>query len=155
MPRRSPRFLPSVSNDAPTSVDTDSSRNLSSTSPCASTACNPISIVNSITLTIAYTGNDDSIITISITNGTCSILEEYMTNHNEKKTAKSTIILKNLPTYLYTHLCAACLDEHQSSWKSVQLLCSFLPAMYITRANLPYKRELIIQTLISHIQNLQ
>jgi hypothetical protein len=163
MPRRSPRLhsssVPSEQNVAiPPPSDTDPSRNNSVPAPqVAVTPPTPSPIpptVNWITLTIVYTDNDDSIINIRITNDLCTITEDYIDDKHEKITTKSTIPLKNLATYLYTHVCAACLDEHLNSWKSVQFLCTFLPAMYITRAQLPYKRELIIQTLISHIQNM-
>ncbi len=127
---------------------------LCSSSTRSSIANTSIPPVNSITLTIAFTNNDDSVINIIIKNDRCTITEDYINVNNEKSVSNSTIPVKNLATYLYTLICAACLDDHLNSWKSVQFLCTFLPAMYITRDQLPHKRELIIQTLISHIQNI-
>ncbi len=139
---------------SPPAPNTNRGHDLCSSSTRSSITNTSIPPVNSITLTIAFTNNDDSVIDIRIINDRCTITEDYIAVNNEKSVSKSTIPLKNLATYLYTLICAACLDEHLTSWKSVQFLCTFLPAMYITRAQLPHKRELIIQTLISHIQNL-
>ena len=157
VPSESPRAGAAASDCglSPPAPNTNRGHDLCSSSTGSSIANTCIPPVNSITLTIVYTGNDDSVIDIIIKNGLCTIKEDYITLANEKTTSKSTIPLKNLATYLYTLICAACLDEHLDSWKSAQFLCTFLPAMFITRAQLPHKRELIVQTLISHIQNLQ
>jgi hypothetical protein len=135
--------------------NTNPSHDLLSSGTGSSTANTSIPYVNEITLEIVFTNDIDFSIKIKITNKQCVITEEYTNTTNEKFIQVAHIPLRNLGTYLYTYLCAACLDDHLASWKSIQFLCSYIPTIYVLREHLSEKRELIIQTLLSHIQNLQ
>jgi hypothetical protein len=113
----------------------------------APTAAAPTYIVS-----IVCSGTDDTL-TIAIRDDECVLTESYVNPLNQSQKQATTIPIYRLPTHLYTYLDAACIDEH-SCWKSMQITCSFMPTMYIRRENLAVKREFIVQTLITHIMNL-